>query len=184
VNAVTVWDLDALRVTTLAAMGTQIGPVQRAALDSLDWTVFERTLITTAEDIAVRRALDVALTPTGLGVVLDALLGVIDGIYDYVSYRDQALLAKSELLAASGTARRILTHDPSLVPVFLDVVGILGDAATVVKFPRIAQQLRRLHTTVLLATAGPEFTTILTQVVVALVAGQDSDKRSAETRRP
>jgi hypothetical protein len=166
-HAVTVWDLDALRAAALKDLGTQVGPVERAALEALDWAVFTKTLKGAVAETAVRRALDIALGPTGLGVAIDALLGVIDGVYDYVSYYDQALLAKSELLSQSAATRRILTANPSLAPLFLDLVGSLGDAAAVMKWPRVASRLRQLHLSAFVGVLGTEALPLLRQLAVA-----------------
>jgi hypothetical protein len=181
VNKVSVWDLDALRATTLAEMGEQIGPVERAALDTLDGEIFWKSLATTAKDFAARRALDFALGPV-LGVAADALLGLIDGIYDYVTYRDKLLLGNSELLAQSPAARRILSCDPSLVPIFLDAIGFLGDATAIAKWPRLAHALRQTHTAILTLDAGPELVKALAQLAIALVEREDKEEREKEQR--
>jgi hypothetical protein len=177
VNKVTVWDFDALRATALAEMGEQIGPVERAALDALDWEVFWRSLAAMGKDFAVRRALDVALGPTGLGPAADALLGLIDGIYDYVAWTDKLLLSNSELLAQSPAARRILSCNPSIVPVFLDAVNFLGDASAIKKLPRLAGALRRTQMAVFALDAGPEIIRALAQLAIALVEGEDKEER-------
>jgi hypothetical protein len=178
VNAVTVWDLDELRATTLAEMGEQVGPVEQAALNLLDGMLLRATLGTVAKDFAAQVALSLVLAPTGASLAVNALLGVVDGIHELSSYWDRQLLARSELLAASKEVRRIMSYDPSVVPLFVAVVGIVGDAAAIARLPRLVRALNRLNLLVLLGTAGPDLVAVLAKVALA------HDDAEAKARKP
>jgi hypothetical protein len=180
---VTVWDLDALRAATLAELGEQVGPVERAALAMLDWELISKSLGMAARDIAIRGALSLVLAPVRLGPAAEALLGVVDGVYDFLSWRDKVLLADIELLTESRDTRRILSADPSLVPLFLDVVGILGDAAAIAKLPRIVRALGRVQL-VGLAAISVELVPALARLGIALVQREEARERArAESGR-
>ena len=153
-NTVSVWDLDALRETTLAELGEQASPVQRAALALLDREQLMKTLTGALADFAGQTALKLVLAPTGLSLAAELLLDVVDGVYAYAEYHDKELLAVSELFAAAPDARRILSRDPSLVQLLLAAIPILGDGAAIARMPRLVRALGRLQLVAVLATAG------------------------------
>jgi hypothetical protein len=159
-NEVCLWDLDLIRSETFARMRDDIGDVEDAALHILDLKVASTELIKAGRDLVITLGFGLALSTVsgGLTSVVFAFMGMLDAVYEYTRHQNLQLLASSELLSSAATARRILSREPSLVPLFLALVGVAGDAAAMAKFVKLAKVLDKANLLLLAGWLASEFT--------------------------
>jgi hypothetical protein len=161
-NPVCVWDLDLIWATTEARLREQdLAGAEEAALVLLRAELLSVSLATSARDLAATMVLSTVagvLAPP-LAPVVVGLLAAIDAYHEFAIYRRQAVLFDSEFFSAAEASRRILNRSPSLIPLLLALVNLVGDAAAVLRLPGVVKVFGRANLLLFawsLATAASE----------------------------
>ena len=142
-NPVCVWDLDVIRSTTETSLRSraELDAVGETALRLLDSELGITALRKAGRDLAVGLALGLTLGPT---VLLP--LALVDACYELMTYRQGTMLADVETVELANSAvaaKRIMTRNPSLLPVLLALMSVVGDVAAIGQFEEVVHKLGR-----------------------------------------
>ncbi|MEO7863533.1 MAG: hypothetical protein ABIU05_24470 [Nitrospirales bacterium] len=144
-NLVTVWDMDLIRAETEHRLSQdgQIEFVEQVALTLLDNQISWKSLTGALKDIGINIALsisiNVASAPGAIGFF--TLLGIYEAAQEWSIVKTQGVLATSEEIAAVGSVRRIISRQPSFVPLLLSLMGIAGGVSALSKLQKLAKVL-------------------------------------------
>jgi hypothetical protein len=138
-----VWDLDVIRSTTETSLRSraELDAVGETALRLLDSELGITALRKAGRDLAVGLALGLTLGPT---VLLP--LALVDACYELMTYRQGTMLADVETVELANSAvaaKRIMTRNPSLLPVLLALMSVVGDVAAIGQFEEVVHKLGR-----------------------------------------
>lgn len=161
-NKVSVWDLDATRAATMQRLleSEEAGPLEQATLLHVDLELMRAGVEKALRDTAVSLGLGLALAPVSAPLAggVFALFGVLDALHEAEIRETTGRLVSAELLASAAGARRLLTRNPSAMPLFLALVGIVGDVAAVGRMVSVARTLDAAQLLIAGAWIGAELT--------------------------